>query len=74
MSSSEQTEPHGELHVAPTALSTLAPAPIMPSVPQGGSAPVVPAEVPAAAPITEHEVGEYREQDRYLPVRGTHVS
>lgn len=46
----------------------LAPAPIMPSVPADGSTPVEPTEAPSAAPITEHEVGEYREQDRYLPV------
>lgn len=26
-------------------------------------------EAPEPAPITEQEVGEYREQDRYLPVR-----
>lgn len=28
-----------------------------------------PKEVPEAAPITENDIGEYREQDRYLPVR-----
>jgi nuclear transcription Y subunit beta len=50
-------------------LPTLAPAPIMPSMPADGTAPIEPAEAPAAAPITDHEVGEYREQDRYLPVR-----
>lgn len=26
-------------------------------------------EAPEPAPITEQEVGEYREQDRFLPVR-----
>jgi hypothetical protein len=26
-------------------------------------------DAPEPAPITEQEVGEYREQDRYLPVR-----
>lgn len=38
---------------------------------QDGSAPVPePArDAPEPAPITEQEVGEYREQDRFLPVR-----
>ncbi|KZV62722.1 histone-fold-containing protein [Peniophora sp. CONT] len=27
-----------------------------------------PKEVPEAAPITENDIGEYREQDRYLPI------
>ena len=29
-----------------------------------------PQETPEPAPITEQEVGEYREQDRFLPVCG----
>ena len=28
-----------------------------------------PPQAPPPAPITEQEVGEYREQDRFLPVR-----
>ena len=28
-----------------------------------------PEETPEPVPITEQEVGEYREQDRFLPVR-----
>lgn len=28
-------------------------------------------DAPEPAPITEQEVGEYREQDRFLPVRAT---
>lgn len=38
---------------------------------QDGSAPAPePArDAPEPAPITEQEVGEYREQDRFLPVR-----
>jgi hypothetical protein len=28
-----------------------------------------PQEAPEPAPITDQEVGEYREQDRFLPVR-----
>jgi hypothetical protein len=30
-------------------------------------------DAPEPAPITEQEVGEYREQDRYLPVRFNHA-
>jgi hypothetical protein len=30
-----------------------------------------PQDTPEPAPITEQEVGEYREQDRFLPVRDT---
>ena len=40
--------------------------------PQDDGSGVVPATVesaPEAAPITDQEVGEYREQDRFLPVR-----
>lgn len=33
-----------------------------------GAAPDTPREAPSPAPITEQEVGEYREQDRFLPV------
>ncbi|ETW75708.1 hypothetical protein HETIRDRAFT_422379 [Heterobasidion irregulare TC 32-1] len=29
---------------------------------------IAPQDPPKAAPITEQEVGEYREQDRYLPI------
>lgn len=32
------------------------------SLPEGGG------DVPEAKAISEHEVGEYREQDRFLPV------
>lgn len=34
----------------------------------GSGATAVVAEAPPPAPITEQEVGEYREQDRFLPV------
>lgn len=36
-----------------------------------GVAPEAPREAPEPAPITEQEVGEYREQDRFLPVRNS---
>lgn len=36
-----------------------------------GAAPEAPREAPEPAPITEQEVGEYREQDRFLPVRNS---
>jgi hypothetical protein len=42
--------------------------PITPSS-QDGDGSVDHAEPLDPAPITEQEVGEYREQDRYLPVR-----
>lgn len=42
-------------------------APIAPHSADGQ--PDAPKEVPEAAPITENDIGEYREQDRYLPVR-----
>lgn len=43
-------------------------APIAPREPEDGSR-IEPEEVTEdPAPITEQEVGEYREQDRYLPV------
>ena len=34
-----------------------------------GSIIVEPQDAPTPIPITDQEVGEYREQDRYLPVR-----
>jgi hypothetical protein len=44
--------------------------PIIPA--QDDSNPVAsPQEPPEPAPITEQEVGEYREQDRFLPVSAT---
>ena len=53
---------------------TIAPQNIAPQTiaPQDDGSGVAPAPVPEAAepvPITEQEVGEYREQDRFLPVR-----
>ncbi len=42
---------------------TIAPAP------EDGSAPQPVPEAPEPAPITEQDIGEYREQDRFLPVR-----
>ena len=47
---------------------TIAPQTIAPA-PEDGSAPQPAPEAPEPAPITEQEVGEYREQDRFLPVR-----
>ena len=35
----------------------------------GGGAVIQPQDTPEPVPITEQEVGEYREQDRFLPVR-----
>lgn len=46
---------------------TIAPQNIAPAQ-DDGTIPPVP-EAPEPAPITEQEVGEYREQDRFLPVR-----
>jgi hypothetical protein len=44
--------------------------PLMPSTDGAlGSIIVEPQDAPAPVPITDQEVGEYREQDRYLPVR-----
>lgn len=41
----------------------------MPSAdPNTGALVVSPQDAPEAAPITEQEVGEYREQDRFLPI------
>lgn len=47
------------------------PPPIAPQTDSSGNAPETvqqPPEPPEPVPITEQEVGEYREQDRYLPV------
>ncbi|KAH9005569.1 histone-fold-containing protein [Lactarius hatsudake] len=46
------------------------PPPIAPQTDSSGNAPetVQPPEPPEPVPITEQEVGEYREQDRYLPI------
>ncbi|KAI0259723.1 histone-fold-containing protein [Gloeopeniophorella convolvens] len=46
------------------------PPPIAPQTDGSGNTPdvVPPAEPPEPVPITEQEVGEYREQDRYLPI------
>jgi len=33
-----------------------------------GSLSIAPQDTPEPVPITEQEVGEYREQDRFLPV------
>jgi len=41
---------------------------IAPQSDGSGAVPDVPREPPEPAPITEQEVGEYREQDRYLPI------
>jgi len=41
---------------------------IAPQSDGSGAIPEVPREAPEPAPITEQEVGEYREQDRYLPI------
>jgi hypothetical protein len=38
-------------------------------LPDDAHAADLPAEAPEPAPITEQEVGQYREQDRFLPVR-----
>jgi hypothetical protein len=47
------------------------PPPIAPQTDSSGNAPEAvqpPPEPSEPVPITEQEVGEYREQDRYLPV------
>lgn len=47
------------------------PPPIAPQADSSGTAPEAaqqPPEPSEPVPITEQEVGEYREQDRYLPV------
>ncbi|KAI0062810.1 histone-fold-containing protein [Artomyces pyxidatus] len=47
-------------------------APVAPIAPQADSSGAIPEsaqqDTPEPAPITEQEVGEYREQDRYLPI------
>lgn len=42
--------------------------PIIPAHDESNPATGSPQEPPEPAPITEQEVGEYREQDRFLPV------
>ena len=42
--------------------------PIIPARDDGSNAATPPEDAPEPAPITEQEVGEYREQDRFLPV------
>lgn len=41
---------------------------LAPQPEEGASNESTPPEAPPPAPITEQEVGEYREQDRFLPV------
>jgi hypothetical protein len=43
--------------------------PIMPLTDGASGIPIPPQETPEPVPITDQEVGEYREQDRFLPVR-----
>ena len=51
---------------APSVRQNIAPGPSA----DGAPVPEHPSgDAPELAEITEHEVGEYREQDRYLPVR-----
>jgi hypothetical protein len=45
--------------------------PIIPAQDDGLQIAQDPPDTPEPAPITEQEVGEYREQDRFLPVRTT---
>lgn len=45
-----------------------APANIAPGPSTDGQLQDTPEEVPEARAISDHEVGEYREQDRFLPV------
>ena len=56
---------------APPPPQNIAPQNIAPAAQDDGSGvvPQVPEDAPEPAPITEQEVGEYREQDRFLPVR-----
>ncbi|EIM81876.1 histone-fold-containing protein [Stereum hirsutum FP-91666 SS1] len=49
----------------PTPIAPLAP---QPAADTSGAAADSQQEAPEPAPITEQEVGEYREQDRYLPI------
>jgi hypothetical protein len=61
-----------EITDSPPPSTSLAPTTNVPLAPQNdgsGVTAVAAHEAPAPAPITEQEVGEYREQDRYLPVR-----
>lgn len=47
-----------------------APAPIAPGPTADGTVLAdTPEDAPEPLPITDNEVGEYREQDRFLPVR-----
>ena len=50
-------------------MSEYVPPIIAPQTDASGNAPEPAPEAPEPAPITEQEVGEYREQDRFLPVR-----
>ena len=50
---------------------TIAPQTIAPQDDGSGVAPAPTVEPVEPVPITEQEVGEYREQDRYLPVRSS---
>ena len=50
-------------------MSEYVPPTIAPQADPSGNAPEPVPEAPEPAPITEQEVGEYREQDRFLPVR-----
>ena len=55
---------------APSTSATAAPPNIAPEPSgDGSSKPDLSEAVPEPKEITDHEVGEYREQDRYLPVR-----
>lgn len=49
-------------------MSEYVPPTIAPQVDSSGNVPEPVVEAPEPAPITEQEVGEYREQDRFLPV------
>lgn len=50
-------------------MSDFAPLNIAPQDDGSGVVPAPAGEAPEPAPITDQEVGEYREQDRFLPVR-----
>lgn len=50
-------------------MSEYQPPVIAPQTDGSGPAPEPARDAPEPAPITEQEVGEYREQDRFLPVR-----
>ncbi|KAJ3539293.1 hypothetical protein NM688_g6383 [Phlebia brevispora] len=49
-------------------MSEYVPPTIAPQADPSGNAPEPAPDAPEAAPITEQEVGEYREQDRFLPI------